>query len=52
MLGGKTPKQAVKYPDGREIVESMLLEFERTVQDKPESLRPDLAAIRKRLNLQ
>jgi len=52
MLGGKSPKQAVKYPDGREIVESMLLEFERTVQDKPESLRPDLAAIRKRLNLQ
>src|SRR5205807_4180908 len=41
MLGGKSPKQAVKYPDGREIVESMLLEFERTVQDKPESLRPD-----------
>ncbi len=52
VLGGRTPKQAVKDPDGREIVESMLLQFERTLQDKPESVRPDLSGIRKRLNLQ
>lgn len=52
ILGGKTPKQAVKDPDGREIVESMLLEFERQIQDKPENIRPDLSSIRKRLNLQ
>ncbi len=52
ILGGKTPKQAVKDPDGREIVESMLLQFERTLQDKPEGVRPNLSGIRKRLNLQ
>ena len=53
VLGGKTPRQAIKDPDGREIVESLLLDMERGVGSKRASFaRPNVAAIRKRLGLQ
>ncbi|HUD56017.1 MAG TPA: SEC-C metal-binding domain-containing protein [Terracidiphilus sp.] len=52
-LGGRTPKEAVKDPDGREVVESILLEWEHSAQ-KPEIakfLSPDVGAIRNLLHL-
>jgi hypothetical protein len=54
ILGGRTPLQAVRDPDGREIVESLLLEWERQEDNqptKPSLIRPDIGAIRKLLNL-
>jgi hypothetical protein len=53
VLGGKTPRQAVKDPDGREIVESLLLDMERDGKSKGDNfVRPNTSAIRKRLGLQ
>jgi hypothetical protein len=54
VLGGRTPRQAVQDPDGREIVEALLLEWERRGEEKdvyPGSLRPDINAVRRLLNL-
>ena len=51
-LGGRTPLQAVKTVDGREMVEALLLDYERTVQQSfPESIRPDMSVLRKLLGL-
>ncbi|MGC2742638.1 MAG: hypothetical protein WA672_05580, partial [Candidatus Angelobacter sp.] len=51
-LGGRTPLQAVKDPDLREIVESLLLDFERlAATDYPPGAAPDFSAIRKRLGV-
>ncbi len=51
-LGGLTPMQAVKDPDGREMVEALLNEFERTAPGKlPGDVRPDIIKIRKALRL-
>lgn len=53
-LGGRTPLQAVGDPDGREIVESLLLDWERRADEgayQP-GIRPDFNAVRKLLNLQ
>jgi len=51
-LGGRTPLQAVKDPDLREIVESLLLDFERhAATDYPPGAAPDFSAIRKRLRV-
>jgi len=49
-LGGRTPLQAVQDPDGKEVVESLLLDWERhdTYQG---GIRPDFNAVRKLLNL-
>jgi hypothetical protein len=33
ILGGRTPMQAVHDPDGREIVESLLLDWERRADE-------------------
>ena len=52
-LGGRTPLEAVGDPDGREIVESLLLGWERqneTIAD-PQVFRPDIDAIRRLLQL-
>ena len=52
-LRGRTPLEAVKDPDGKEIVESLLLGWERqneTIAD-PQVFRPDINAIRRLLNL-
>ncbi len=53
ILGGRTPMQAVRHPDGREIVESLLLEWERRGEEGvyPGDIRPDINAVRKLLNL-
>jgi hypothetical protein len=51
-LGGRTPLQAVKDPDLREIVESLLLDFERhAATDYPPGAAPDFSAVRKRLGI-
>lgn len=52
-LGGRTPMEAVAEPDGREIVESLLLEWERGGEraTSPGVFRPDFGAVRKLLNL-
>jgi hypothetical protein len=52
-LGGRTPLEAVGDPDGKEIVESLLLGWERqneTIAD-PQVFRPDINAIRRLLQL-
>jgi hypothetical protein len=46
--------QAIGDPDGREIVESLLLDWERRADEgayQP-GIRPDFDAVRKLLNLQ
>jgi hypothetical protein len=52
-LGGHTPMEAIADPDGKEIVEALLLSWERQYekQGSPESLRPDFDAVRRRLKL-
>ena len=52
-LGNRTPAQAVQDPDGRQIVEALLLEWERDASEGrfPGGIRPDMNAIRKLLNL-
>jgi hypothetical protein len=53
VLGNQTPLQAVRDSDGKEIVESLLLEWERRAKDGFFSggIRPDIQAVRKLLNL-
>jgi hypothetical protein len=52
-LGHRTPIQAVKDPDGREMVIAMLLEYERMIQSGfPESVRPSLDKVWRKLKLQ
>ena len=53
ILGGRTPMQAVHDPDGREIVESLLLDWERRADEgvyQP-GIRPDFNAVRKLLKV-
>jgi hypothetical protein len=51
-LGGRTPLQAVKNPDLKEVVESLLLDFERhAATSYPPGTAPDFSAIRKRLGV-
>jgi len=52
-LGGRTPLQAVNDPDGREMVEALLLGWESHWEDPgpPGFARPDINAARKLLNL-
>ena len=52
-LGGRTPMQAVGDPDGREIVEALLLDWERRAEEgvyQP-GIRPDFNVVRKLLKL-
>jgi len=52
VLGGRTPMQAVKDNDGREIVEGLLLEMERNMERQfPGKIRPDVGAVRRSLKL-
>jgi hypothetical protein len=53
VLGNRTPLQAVRDPEGKEIVESLLLEWERRVEDGLylSNIQPDLRAVRKLLDL-
>jgi hypothetical protein len=52
LLGGKTPLQAVRDPDGKEIVESLLRDWERDDRGVyPGDIRPDYNAVRRLLDL-
>jgi hypothetical protein len=52
-LGGRTPLEAVGTPDGKEMVESLLLEWERQNEnfDDPTFFLPDVNAVRRLLKL-
>jgi len=52
-LGGRSPVEAVADPDGREIVEALLLDMERQYERSkgPGAVRPDIDALRRLLNL-
>ncbi|HEY4357576.1 MAG TPA: SEC-C metal-binding domain-containing protein [Acidobacteriaceae bacterium] len=52
-LGGRTPMEAVLDPDGREMVEALLLEWERKTQDPIGlgSFHPDIDGLRRVLKL-
>ncbi len=52
-LGGRTPVEAVADPDGKEIVESLLLDWERQNEHiaGPGVFHPDINAIRRLLQL-
>jgi hypothetical protein len=52
-LGGRTPIEAVRDPDGREMVEALLLQWERHDERdiSANQIRPDIGAIRRLLNL-
>jgi len=53
LLGGRTPLEAVGDADGKEIVESLLLDWERsneTITD-PQAFRPDVNGLRRLLKL-
>ncbi len=52
-LGGRTPIEAVADPDGREIVEGLLLDWERQTEGPagPGTILPNTSAVRKSLNL-
>jgi hypothetical protein len=52
ILGGRTPKQAIKDSNGLEIVESLLLDMERSMELQfPGKIRPDVGAVRRILKL-
>jgi hypothetical protein len=53
ILGGKTPLQAVRDPDGKEIVEALLREWEQGGDRRafPGDIRPDIGAVRRLLKL-
>lgn len=52
-LGGKTPNQAVKTPDGREMVEALLIQFERDLRaQKAPGAESILRNLRQRLKLE
>lgn len=53
ILGGRTPLQAVRDPDGKEIVESLLLDWERRADGGlyQAGIGPDFNAVRKLLSL-
>ena len=52
-LGGRTPLEAVGDPDGKEMVEALLLGWERHFEGPagPGSFKPDIDAVRRLLNL-
>jgi hypothetical protein len=52
-LGGRTPAEAVRDPDGKEMVEALLLDWERRDERdvSPNQIRPDISVLRRLLNL-
>jgi cell division protein FtsX len=52
-LGGRTPIEAVRDPDGKEAVEALLAHWERHDENdvSPNQIRSDISAIRRLLNL-
>lgn len=51
-LRGMTPRKAAKHPEGRELLESLLMEFDlRNQEQDDEFLRVDTVKLRKRLGI-
>ena len=50
-LGNNSPVQAVKEADGREMVESLLIEYERSETSPSPGYRTDFNSLRERLGL-
>lgn len=50
-LGGKTPLQAAKTPDGREMLEALLTDYERNDSKANLPYQPDYRQMRERLGL-
>jgi len=52
-LGGRTPMQAVGDPDGKEMVEALLLQWERQDEQAASAnqIRPNIGVLRRLLNL-
>jgi hypothetical protein len=52
-LGGRTPIEAVRDPDGKEAVEALILQWERNDEKEvlPNQIRGDVSALRRLLNL-
>jgi len=52
-LGGRMPMEAVRDPDGKEMVEALLLDWERRDEKdvSPNQIRPDIGVLRRLLNL-
>jgi len=52
-LGGRMPTEAVRDPEGKEMVEALLLDWERRDERhiSPNEIRPDIGALRRLLNL-
>lgn len=52
-LRGMTPRQASKDPQGRELLESLLMEFElQDLRQKDENSRVNIAKLRHELGLE
>lgn len=53
LLGGRTPMQAIKDPEGREIVESLLVQWERSAEEGAynQGIQPDIGALRRILKM-
>ena len=51
--GGRTPLEAVRDPDGKEMVEALLLDWERSDERdvSPNQIRAHISALRRLLNL-
>jgi hypothetical protein len=52
-LGGRTPLEAVRDPDGKEMVEALLVGWERRDETdvSPHQIHPDISALRRLLHL-
>ncbi len=50
-LSNETPLQASQHPEGREMLETLLLDFERRGKDQDAYLRPPIAWLRSELGL-
>jgi len=52
-LGGRTPIEAVRDPEGKQVVEALLLHWERHGEKdvSPNQSRPDINAVRRLLKL-
>ena len=50
-LGNRTPRQAARTPDGRERLEALFAEFTWSAERAPNTMSPDVSALRARLGL-
>ncbi len=50
-LGNRTPRQAAKTARGRERLEALLSDFERSAERSQSAFVPDIGELRKKLGL-